>query len=225
MANITFTSKTVLDGTGGAVTTQLYSDPNHSSALGPVSGILLLDGSLWTGALAASESHVGAVGGELANPTSTLTRPADATAYDQNDLVASSATAGSVVVPSATVARVAAGSFLLRRCRLSTNKTSGWDGAALRVRFWTAAPTYANGDNGAYSVATGAAGYLGRMDVTLEQFSDGACGFGIPSVGSELAVKLASGQAVYWDLQYVGSASLTPASGQTVTLTAEAIQN
>lgn len=160
-------------------------------------------------------------GGTVTNPSSTLTRPADTKAYAQNDLVASNTTAGSVVVPSLTVTAESAGGFVARKARLTTNKTSGWDGVQLRVRFWTAAPTYTNGDNGAYAVATGASGYIGKMDVTLEQFGDGATGIGVPTSGVDFGVALASGQTIYWDVQYIGSASLTPASGQTFTLTLE----
>lgn len=163
--------------------------------------------------------------GALATPTSVLTRVSDTNAYAQNDLIGTSVTAGSVVVPSVSVARVAAGSAMIRRVRLYTNKASGWDGVPLRVRFWSAAPTYANGDNGAYSVSTGAAGYLGKVDVTLEQFGDGAAGIGVPYIGAELGLKLASGQVIYWDLQYTGAAALSPASGQTFTVVPETQQN
>jgi hypothetical protein len=173
----------------------------------------------------AGENHMGQVGGTTANPTSTLTRPANTTAYAQNNLVASSVTAGSVTVPSVTAARVTAGSAMLRRFRLTTNKTSGWDGTTFTVRFWSVAPTYANGDGGAYSVSTGAANYLGSANVTLSQFGDGATGIGVPTVGTEIAVKLASGSTILWDLQYTGSAALTPASGQTFTLIPEELQD
>lgn len=173
----------------------------------------------------AGENHTGQMGGHTANPTSTLTRPANTTAYSQNDLIASNTTAGSVAVPSVSVARVAAGSCMIRRVRLSTNVTTGWGGAALLVRLWSAAPTYTNGDNGAYAVATGAAGYLGAFNVVLEQWADGAVGAGSPVVGGDVGIKLASGQVIYWDVQTIGSAGLTPISGQTFTLTPEVYQD
>lgn len=176
-------------------------------------------------ALVAGEAHVGAVGGHTSNPTSTLTRPANTTAYSQNDVISSNTTAGSVVVPSVTAARVAAGSFMVRRVRLTTNVTTGWSAASLAVRLWTAAPTYTNGDNGAYAVATGAAGYLGSFTVSLEQFADGASGQGSPAIGGDLGIKLPAGQLVYWDLQLVSTAGVTPISGQTFTLTLELYQD
>lgn len=176
-------------------------------------------------ALVAGEAHVGEFGFALTNPTSVLTRVADTNAYAQNDLIASNVTAGSVVVPTVTIARVSAGSVLIPRFRLYTNKTSGWDAVQLRVRLWSTAPTFSNGDNGAYAVATGAAGFLGKVDFVLEQFADGAAAVAAPFVGAAMGIKLSSGQSIAWDLQYIGSASLTPASGQTFTLVPEVSQN
>lgn len=169
-----------------------------------------------TGSVAASASAA------ITNPAAVLTRPANTTNYAQNNLVASSTTAGSVSVPSVAIAN-AAGGALIPRLRLATNKAAGWDTAVIRVRLWSAAPTYTNGDGGAYAVATGAAGFLAQFDVTLSQFGDGAIGAGAPGVGTAAAIKLASGTAIFWDLQYTGSAALTPASGQTFTLTAEVL--
>lgn len=147
------------------------------------------------------------------------TRPADTTAYASGDLIANSTTAGSVVLPTCVVARFAAGSGLLTRFRLYTNVTTGWGSAVITINLWSAQPTYTNGDNGAYAVATGAAGYLGQTQVTLTQFGDGAAGQGAISVGNFAGLKLASGQVIYWDMQV--AAALTPISGQTFTLVPE----
>jgi hypothetical protein len=182
-----------------------------------------------TGALGV-QGVVGGVpqtlGYSLINTTSVLTRPANTTAYGTtgNIFIASTTTAGSVVVPSVTAARIAAGAFMLRRCRLLTNKTSGWNGAILQINFWSTAPTYTTGDAGVWTVATGAAAWLGQMNVTLQQYGDGAIGAGVPGVGAELGIDLASGQAMFWDLFIVSTAALTPASGQTFTLIPEIYQ-
>ena len=58
--------------------------------------------------------------GVATNPTSSLTLPSTQTAYAAGSLIASSATAGSVVVPSFTIAN-SAGGALIPRIRLSTN--------------------------------------------------------------------------------------------------------
>ena len=164
------------------------------------------------------------VTGYLENPTSTLTRPADANIYAALDMIANNTTGASVTVPSLTVARVATGSLIIRRVRLVTNHTTSFDAVVLRVRLWTAAPTYTNGDNAAYLLAGGAANFLGQFDITMVQHADGAVGVGVPSVGGEVGIKLASGSSVYWDLQ-VTSGTPTPASGKTFILTAETYQN
>lgn len=156
--------------------------------------------------------------GDITNPTSTLTRPADTNAYVAGDLLASSTTAGSIVVPTITVTRFAAGAFRAAGFRLVTNKTSGMDLIGLRVRLWSTAPTFTNGDNGVYAVATGAAGYLGKVDFILEQLGDGAVALSAPAEVAELLGKLASGTTIAWDLQTLND--FTPASGQTFILTA-----
>lgn len=157
------------------------------------------------------------------NPTSVLTRPANTTAYAVSDLVASNVTAGSIVVPSFTATPTAGGSGHLNKARLITNKTSGMGGISFLIDFWQAAPTFTNGDNGAYAVATGAANWLGQIVVSLTQAADGAYGSGAPLVGTALDFDLASGALIYWTLQ--ATAVFTPASGQTFTLISEIIQD
>lgn len=159
------------------------------------------------------------------NRTSTLTRPADTSAYADLDLVATDTTAVSVAVPSFTLLTYTGaigggtGNGSITRLRLVSNHTTGLSAKPVAVRLWTAAPTYTNGDNGAYAVATGAAGYLGKFTGTFEQFADGAVADLSLAVGAQLRVNLASGTAIYWDLQIV--TGFTPQSGKTFTLTAE----
>lgn len=151
------------------------------------------------------------------NPTSTLTRPANTTAYSSGQLIASSTTAGSIVVPSFTIQ---GGRGFIPRVRLSTNATTGWAGT-FTVTLWRAAPTYTNGDGGAYAVATGAAGRLAQYSCTLVQYGDGASGECSITIGNFLTASLPSGTSIYWDVQTAAAA--TPISGQTFTLTAETV--
>jgi len=155
-------------------------------------------------------------GGAITNPTSTLTRPANTTAYAANQLIASNTTAASVVVPFFATLM---GAVILPRLRLRTNVTTGWGGVSLSLNLWGAAPTYSNGDGGAYAVATGSANWLGNFLITLSQFGDGAIGGGPLTGANELALKLASGTSVFWDMQILSAA--TPVSGQTFTLVPE----
>lgn len=150
---------------------------------------------------------------------STLTRPANTTAYAQNDLIADNTTAGSIVVPSLKVPR---NGMIMRRVRLHTDKTSGMGSFAGLIEFWTAAPTFTNGDNGAYAVATGADNWIGVVTTaTMTQVADGAYAAGsAPTTGDEILLR--SGD-LYWSLKESDSSGFTPASGQTFTLYAELI--
>jgi hypothetical protein len=57
--------------------------------------------------------------------------------------------------------------------------------------------------------------------ISLTQFGDGAVGGGPLTGANELALKLASGTTVFWDMQILSVA--TPGSGQTFTLAAEVL--
>lgn len=173
--------------------------------------------------LAAGEAHIGQVGGTGARPSANFTRPADTTAYAVGDLVANSTTAGSVAAMQFTAARVAAGSFMLRRCKIAKSGT-GVTSALFRLHLFTAAPaTVTNGDNGAFSVS-GVADYLGAFDVTVDRaFTDGAAGVGVPVSGSEITVKLASGQIIYGLLEARGA--YTPGNAEVFTVTLEDLQD
>ena len=157
------------------------------------------------------------------NPTAVYTRPADTTAYTAGDLVSNNTTAGSITVQSFAASRVTAGSGLIRRIRLTSNHTTGLSAIQFKVRLWTTAPTYTNGDNGAYAVATGAAGYIGSFLATFEQFADGATAIGAPTVGAEVAFKLGSGTAIFWDMEAI--TGFTPQSAKTFTIAAEILQD
>jgi hypothetical protein len=162
--------------------------------------------------------------GLITNPTANFTRPADTTAYASGDLIANNTTAGSVTPLSLTVARVAAGSCMLRRIKLHKSGT-GTTNASFRVHFFlgSATVTCANGDNGVFST-DGVASYLGAFDVTIDRaFTDGAAGYGIPVVGSELSVALASGTTVKALIE--ARAAYTPGNAEVFTLTAEDLQN
>lgn len=171
---------------------------------------------------AAGENHIGEVGGRIATPSANFTRPSDTTAYASGDLVANSTTAGSVTPLSWTAARVAAGSFMVRRVRLRKSGTSTAN-ASFRVHLYSASPTPANGDNGAWST-DGVANYLGSVDVTVDKaFTDGAQGIGTPGAGSEISVALASGQTIYGLVE--ARAGYTPASAEVFTVVLECLQN
>lgn len=109
---------------------------------------------------------------------STVTRPADTTAYASGDLVANSTTAGSVTpISFANVSRGSAKPIQIRRVRLLTSSTSVTN-ASFRLHLYKGSGTIvcANGDNAAWSTDS-AASYLGFVDITVDKaFTDGAFG-------------------------------------------------
>lgn len=162
------------------------------------------------------------VGGVIARPSANFARPADTNAYALGDLVANSTTAGSVAAMQFTVARVAAGTGMIRRVRLRKTGTSVTN-ASFRLHLYSAAPTASNGDNGAW-LTNGNATYIGAFDVTCDRaFTDGAGGNGIPKDGSEINFVLASGQVIFGLLE--ARAAYTPANAEVFTVDLEVLQN
>lgn len=184
------------------------TDGTQASANGDWETPQLVDGKLKV----VASKHI------LTNSGTPFNRPADTTAYAFGDLVANSTTAGSVTPMQVTVLRTAAGAAKLLRCRLQKSGTTATN-AQFRVHFWGAAVTAGAGDNSAMTT-TGAANYLGAMDVlSMQAFSDGCSGAGLPSEGGDMNIKLASGSVVYCLVQAL--AAYTPASAEQFTLTVE----
>jgi hypothetical protein len=184
--------------------------------------IAILKAAALAGAAAtpAGENFIGATGRRVVAVEATFIRPANTTAYASGDLVANSTTAGSVTALSLALARVTAGSFSITRVRLRKSGTI-LTNAAFRVHFYTAAPTATNGDNGVW-LTTGATGYRGSIDVTMDRaFSDGAAGLAAPT--TELDIRLASGTDIFALLE--ARAAYTPVSGETFGLMVEAVQD
>jgi hypothetical protein len=154
---------------------------------------------------------------------STLTRPNDANAYAQNDLIASSTTAGSIVVPSLALPNSFFAWCMIRRLRLYTTKASGMSTFQALIEMWAdIAPTFTNGDNGAYAVATGAANYIGAMTMAvMTQVGDGGYAEGIPNKGSEIGFAGSYPKNIYWSMKEADATGFTPAALQPFTLVAE----
>lgn len=155
------------------------------------------------------------VSGVSTNPTSTLTMTSATTAYTSGQLIATSATAGSVVVPSFAIANSAGGAAIYR-VRLDTNDTTStaWGGQTINMDLWTTAPTFTNGDRGTYSPATGTGAHLALFVCSVSsEYGDGAYAECIPSQGAAFAlVKLGSGTAIYWTMTASTGSGVTGAS-------------
>ena len=187
-----------------------------TAGTGTVSTIDALLAALLAGTtvLGASEAHLGSIGGTTVTPTDVFTRPA-----------ANSTTAGSVTVGSFTASRIATGSGLIIGGKLISNHTTGLSGVAFEVDLWTAAPTFTNGDNGAYAVATSGAGAnrIGTLTGQFDQYADGASAALGVKTKTNLPFKLASGSTVYWTLKVLSA--FTPQSGKTFTFSPDLIQD
>jgi len=159
----------------------------------------------------------------IGNLKRSFSRPANTTAYASGDLVANSATAGSVTATQILgFGRGPGGSAILRRVGIMKSGTSTTN-ADFRVHFYkTSAITCANGDNGAFSTDN-VANYLGYADVTVSTaFTDGSIGYGAPAVGSEfMFTPDAAGRSIYALVE--ARAAYTPASGETFTIIADMI--
>lgn len=150
---------------------------------------------------------------------STLTRPADTTAYAIGDLIANSTTAGSVVpITLSGMSRVNTGQGRIERVRLSSSSTAV--GMTIRVHLYnTSSITVSNGDNGAW--LTSNSNYIGAFDVTIDRaFTDGASGSGIPLTGGSITFQAGAGITTLYALLEARSA-FTPTSGCVFTLRSE----
>lgn len=140
------------------------------------------------------------VRGLITNPSATLTLPNSTTTYAIGDLVANSATAGSVVPLTFDVARVAAGAFMITGLSVKSNRTAATSLGNFRLHLYDGTPTCDTvGDDGVFSaqVIMGSARYLGAIDFAFDrQHKDAYAGVGIPILRPSIPVKLASGTTI-----------------------------
>jgi hypothetical protein len=166
------------------------------------------------GAVVTSSGVPVASSSSITNPTSTLILTSATTAYTAGQFIASSATAGSVVVPSFAIANTAGGATI-PRVRLSINDTTStaWPAVSINVDLWSNAPTFTNGDRGTWLPATGAAVHLGTFNCTMSAvWGDGVSAECAPAVGTTVTLALASGTAVYWTLEAITASGVTGVS-------------
>ncbi|MDB5725476.1 MAG: hypothetical protein JWQ16_2230 [Novosphingobium sp.] len=145
-----------------------------------------------------------------------FTRPANTTAYAAGDIVANSATAGSVVVPALAVSPIPGAAVKITRVLISkTNPVL--TNAQFRVHLFLGAPVVSSGDNAAINIAGVAATPIGTVDVTVDQaYGDGSLGDAVAALVADLADGVRQLFAVIEAL-----AAYTPTSGETFTLTLE----
>lgn len=176
----------------------------------------------------ATETDIGIGGagipvGAIANPSASFSVPNSPTTYAIGDLIANSATAGSVVPMEWTITRVAAGAASIIKMRMSKTGT-GIVGAAFEVDVFSASPTVTNGDDGAY-LPNQAATCLGTFQFfagNMRVHSDGVSCNGVTASGYPITVDLPSGSKVYGLVRAAGAYVRT--AGETFTFIPEVEQ-
>lgn len=127
----------------------------------------------------------------------TLTRPANTTAYTAADSISDNATAGSVTALSATVSDTNDDPVTVTEV-LITSTDTGLAGKRIRAYLYNSDPTASsgvvNGDNAVFSNKR--AGYVGSVSGVLETgFSDGTVGRLVPSYNDTAAASTANAAA------------------------------
>jgi len=154
----------------------------------------------------------------------TLTRPANTTAYAAADSISDNATAGSVTALSATVSDTNDDPIFISEILVSSTDT-GLAGKKLRAYLFNSDPTASSGvgagDNSAYSQKK--AGYIGSFMGWMETgFSDGTVGRLVPTfnetnnspAGSFIATKPTSGAKTLY-IQYQAVEVFAPSANST----------
>lgn len=156
---------------------------------------------------------------QINNPLATFTRPVGTTPYAAGQLVANSATAGSVVPLLFNVGNTfPVAQFRLTRIRLFKSGTSVTN-ATFRLHLYENLPVCTNGDGGTW-LTDNAAHWLGNIDVpSMLAFSDGAAGTGSATAGSEMLIRTYQGAKIYGLLAALGA--YTPASSEVFTAVME----
>lgn len=154
--------------------------------------------------------------------SSSFTRLANTTAYASGQLVADSASAGTVTKLSWNIHRSPSGSVRINRAKIKKSGT-GVTNASFRLHLYSSSPTPANADAGVWS--TTESGYLGFIDIVVDKaFSDGASGHGVPVYTNVCQIDvrlpgtsdLPAGKKIYGLLEARGA--YTPASGEVFTV-------
>ncbi len=147
----------------------------------------------------------------------TLTRPANTTAYAAGDSISDNATAGSVTALPATVADINDATVMITELLLETTDTGLAAGVPIEVEVFNSDPTASSGvgggDNAAYSNKR--AGWAGRFQGVFVAFSDGGKAVCVPADGQAFSIiNPESGGKRLW-CQYKVLGGFTPSANST----------
>lgn len=156
----------------------------------------------------------------VTTPRDTITRPANTTQYADGDLVANSATAGSVT-PLKFGLNGLGRSGMIRRARMSKT-TNTATAATFALHLFDAEPTVANGDNGALSVASNLDSWLGKITIDMSSGAEAGASTVISQVSAAAAIGVSKPTAageIYGLLEVTGA--YAPGSAEVFTVTLE----
>jgi hypothetical protein len=211
-------------GTGGSATQRVIIDSSQFQSPGQNT-----KSNSTSFTIASDQGYAGNVGGITVTQaaSSTITRPADTTAYAVGDLVTNSVTAGSVNnLQFTTLARISGGSGMIVGAKIQKS-TNSITNAAFRLHLFNTAPTYTSaGDNSAIStvVVASGKGYLGYVDIqSMMAFSDVAWGTGSVDNARGGICFVATAQIIYGLVEARGT--YTPGSAEVFTITLDALQD
>ena len=165
-------------------------------------------------AAAASELHLGEVGGNLAMITTAFTRPADTTAYAANDAVGDS-TSAITMQALANAARVSGGSGYITGIRINTDKKSITP--RLRIHFYNTNGATLSNDNAAWQDRyADNSKYVGCWDLPAMR-TGGDSTNSTNSYSEDLNIRIpytCAATSLYYVLETLDA--FTPASGQAI---------
>lgn len=180
-------------GTGGTLTQRILVD---SSQLGSTqnSAQAMSANYVLVGLPTDQKWSTGMSNRSFSAAFTTLTRPANATAYTAADSISDNATAGSVTALTATLSDTNDDPIFISDILISSTDT-GLAGKRIRAYLFNSNPTSSSGvgggDNAAYSQKK--AGYIGSFSGILETgFSDGTVGRLVPSYNDSAAASAAN---------------------------------
>lgn len=197
---------------GGNATLGAKADSAAASDSGTYSLIALIKRLLgdWTAGLAASENHIGAVGGNQSCVSVTLTRPSDTTAYTALDVMTDS-TSAPTALTFTNLARISGGSGYITKARLMTNQSTNT--ARFRLQLWDTAPTAIN-DNSPFTLLwANRATRLGSIDFPA-MATEGTGSDAATALVNDLRLQYLTNASrnIYGELEAIDG--FTPASGQ-----------
>lgn len=141
------------------------------------------------------------------------------------DMLANSATPGSVLPLAFTVGRVTGGTGIIRAATMKSGD-SGMNGKSFWLHLYTITPVVAaaSGDNLLY--LTTDTNWIGKLSITLsDPFGATAVtwkGRGIPAIGSDITFKCESGSQIIYGLLQANGVSATLQGGKGVDVILEA---